>query len=74
MLCADYATNIEADGGNRPVGPPFDCWDILCRYNNRTESGVYTVFPGLGKKRPLRVYCDMKTEGGGWTVRRVYNR
>lgn len=43
------------------------CKEIL-KHNSSANSGRYTIDPdGLGGTPALDVYCDMKTDGGGWT-------
>lgn len=42
-----------------------DCSDIK-KFSNK--SGYYTIYMETEDKRPITVFCDMKTDGGGWTV------
>ncbi|XP_066971703.1 fibrinogen C domain-containing protein 1-like isoform X2 [Macrobrachium rosenbergii] len=44
---------------------PEDCWKILQK--GKKKSGVYRIQP-IYSTVPFFVYCDMETDGGGWTV------
>ena len=46
---------------------PKDCKEVQESQTQKNMSGVYRIKP-IGTDEPIFVFCDMKTDGGGWTV------
>ena len=62
-LTADF---VPASGESTSI--PKDCNSIYFS-NPNSVSGYYTIDPdGKGGNPSIDVYCDMVTDGGGWTV------
>ena len=63
--------NLNSSGKWMPNVAPSalkNCKDIIDYYPMST-SGVYTIDPdGVGALPSISCYCDMDTDGGGWTL------
>ncbi|KAM8970293.1 fibrinogen beta chain [Sarcophilus harrisii] len=65
----DYCRNPCTVSCSIPVVSGKECEEIIRKGGDTSE--MYLIHPD-GFVKPYKVYCDMKTENGGWTV--IQNR
>ena len=63
---SESESNTISGPGASFVRPGSDCHSLLV-VENQKISGLYWV-DGFGTFEPRQVFCDMDTDGGGWTL------
>ena len=65
------SSSSDDESTNQPLPPPRDCTEILS--SGHLTSGIYKINPHPkniyhSNASTISVFCDMVTDGGGWTV------
>ena len=62
----------ETDGDSCPDSAVGQCRIRMCAgilaLNPNAESGYYAIYPDGDDQAQVNAYCDMVTDGGGWTA------
>lgn len=66
LRLGDRQTPHLLSTGGLQVPFPRDCGEEM--QNGPSTSKTTTIFLNGNRERPLDVFCDMETDGGGWLV------